>query len=325
MAASEEVIELLCRKGYIFCGRIATGGTSSIYLIKSLKFNDNFILKQIELKKLISCKRCELEALRGLNSNMVIRLYDFEVAEDYIYLILEYCPMGSLEKIVKDDGPFERHKLLGIYKLILEALRFIHSRKFAHSDIKPANILVDRYGRSKFADFGFSMKFRTDEISTQRAGSLNYLPPEIITQNQFDPFSADIWSTGITFYYLATGTVPWPSTQTEIIPAIVKGDLNWPASFPEDIKEFISKMVTLNPKERWSVDSLLKHPLLDGVDSKDGFLKSTLFPKKRPLMNSAKIIVRKSVTNKPVCASPHAISKMSKRVQRSSVFNRDTF
>ena len=322
----QQINDFLERKEYTLIGQVGSGGTSKIYLVKSKKFHQNFILKQVELKKMTQCKQCELEALQSLSSVFVIRLYDFEIQPDYLYLILEHCQLGSLEDIVKKRGPFHGTQLLGIFKEILTALNYVHSKKVAHSDIKPGNILIDKYGRARLADFGFSKRFLDSDISTQRAGSLQYIPPEILCNTQFDPFMADVWSTGITFYFLAVGNLPWPNLHIEMLNAIKNGIIIFPDNINPSIKMLIQKMVQLNPKDRSTVQNLLDLNIFDSIDVKDGYILpdndsghqlSKNFSTSS-IRNSGKLVMRKSCSKVPAF---HTTKLASKGRTKSALFN----
>ena len=120
-----------------------------------------------------------------------------------LYIFLEYCNWGSLQDLVDRKGPIKPPLLDLYYFQILNALSYCHEKNIAHRDIKPSNILLDSYGRIKLADFGLSRKLEKGEIIHSYGGSRQYMPPEVICRNQVDPFLANIWSLGITFYVMA--------------------------------------------------------------------------------------------------------------------------
>jgi serine/threonine protein kinase len=137
----------------------------------------------------------------------VIYFYDFVTTPLFQYLFLEFCPAGTLLDVVRKAGPFEGAQLHAACKAILNGLAYIHGRHIAHLDIKPSNIFIDRFGRPKLADFGISRRF-ADPSSVHRAGTLAFLAPEVLGCAAYDPFKADIWSLGVTFYVMAFGSDP---------------------------------------------------------------------------------------------------------------------
>ena len=112
-------------------------------------------------------------------------------------------------------GRLDHKKFIYYSKQILEALSFCHSKKIAHRDIKPDNIFLDKHDRIKLADFGLAKHFDKNIKSTEHCGSVMYCSPEIVKDESFDPFSADIYALGMTFFFMITGKHPFNSSFLE--------------------------------------------------------------------------------------------------------------
>ncbi|OHT13502.1 CAMK family protein kinase [Tritrichomonas foetus] len=261
---------------------IYSGISATCFLVYSTKYRMNFVCKAIKFGPQVICSHCELDALKRLNSCDVINLYDFITTPHYLFLILEFCSNGTLQSILEKQKPFTGRRLLGLCKCILLAVSHIHSCKCAHLDIKPSNILVDRYGRPKLADFGISrFIFSPSRVFLdQRAGTALFMAPEITTQNNYNPFKADIFSLGVTFYYLATKQFPFPICPTKegTLLEIRNGNFYFekyddngnPAD--QEVMMLIKKMMDLNPSMRPTAEQLLKLDIFQEIDKKDGFL-----------------------------------------------------
>ena len=272
-SSESELNEVLTEKGYRFIRMIGAGGSAKCYLVWSEKYQMNFVCKVLLMSNTKTCKMCELQALKQLSSAEIICLYDFDIRQLGLYLFLEYCPGGSLLDVVKQDGPLKGKKLLSTCKAILEGIDYIHKNNFAHLDIKPANILINKYGRPKLADFGIS-RFIQNQTTDKKAGTILFMPPEMFINDSFDPFKADIWSLGVTFFYLATGRTPWLTTSKEDVKkSIMAGSINFPRNFPyNDLAMTIRTMLYLDPTERPSAEKILKKPFWAGIDKKDAVL-----------------------------------------------------
>jgi mitogen-activated protein kinase kinase 1 len=156
---------------------------------------------------------------------------------------------------------------------VLNGLAYLHARNIAHRDIKPSNILVNNKNEVKIADFGVS-KFmgRTLEACNSYVGTCAYMSPE-----RFDPevyggnyngFSADIWSLGLTLFELYVGHFPFlqsgqrPDWAT-LMCAICFSD---PPSLPEtaspEFRNFVECCLKKESGERWTAAQLLTHPFL---------------------------------------------------------------
>ncbi|OHT03059.1 hypothetical protein TRFO_29618 [Tritrichomonas foetus] len=189
--------------GYEIESQIGTGGFSSIYLIYSLRYHQHFAAKVVSLANLTqtstfesndsdniddSCYsganfaqkniETEVQALIGLNHPNIIKMYEFFKDDRYLYIVFDYCLNGSLLDEIDAHGFIPEPRLTKVFLDICKALRHCHIRNVAHHDIKPANVLVDKYHRCVLADFGLS---QTGRISRDTMGSRVFMAPEQIS------------------------------------------------------------------------------------------------------------------------------------------------
>lgn len=124
----------------------------------------------------------------------------------------------------------------------------------AHRDIKPQNILLDRFLRVKLADFGISFLYGESECSDFRC-SAAFAPPEILQRHRYNPIQADVWSLGVTILALGIGSIPWKArTQAEMVAAVCTGSYTIPMNIPTVIKALVKRMMILNPDERINME-----------------------------------------------------------------------
>ena len=179
---------------------------------------------------------------------------------------MEYCPNGTIYQ--KGRLPFE--KFIFYAKQILEAVAFCHSKNIAHRDIKPDNIFIDQYDNIKLADFGMAKKFNYYDKSKEKCGSLICIPPEMFICDEINPFKADIWSLGITFYYMATGNYPFTSKNPDELKKMIKDakiDF-FKYKMNPNIILLISKMIEKNPSDRLTAEKLLELPIFSNIMKK---------------------------------------------------------
>jgi len=144
----------------------------------------------------------------------------------------------------------------------LSAINECHEKNVSHQDIKPSNVLIDAYGRAKLADFGLSKNIDMMVKSSRFCGSLPYLAPEVVLKQKHDPFKADIWSLGITFYVMAFGKSPWNAkSEDNLLKQIMRGDVTYPDYPNELLVEFLKSILIINPDDRHSAQELLCHPI----------------------------------------------------------------
>ncbi|KAH0795913.1 CAMK family protein kinase [Histomonas meleagridis] len=284
-----EIQKILPEHHYHFKKTIGAGGYGTVFLVRSEKYNQDFCVKRISQPETAYDEtKNEATTLFGLCHPNIISMYEFFFDESYtnLYIVLEYCRGGSLKDVIEKEGPIHPPKLYSICYHIIKALLHCHEQNVAHRDIKPANILLDNYGRPKLADFGLSKKLERGEKDNSYAGSHPYMAPEIINRQKVDPFLADIWSLGITFYTIAFGRLPWlVHTKDELNIAISIGNFAFPSYADSRFCLLIRSMTAVDPAKRAPLSKLLRSPLFDDIHK---FSYTTLYPsnKREPVGNS---------------------------------------
>jgi serine/threonine protein kinase len=273
--SSEEtqIVNDIAAMGYSLVKPVGAGGSARVFLVFSEKYQIFFVAKVMSLETKQICNDCEITALRQLTAPNVISLYDVSILAQAVYLVLEYCPHGSLLEYVRRTGPLHGRQLYGVCKGILTGLAYIHLQKFAHLDLKPANLLLDRYGRVKLADFGISRLFPDRGLSESRAGTFLFKAPELGARKAYDPFKADIWSLGVTLFFLATGRVPWSGVTTmEVRQEIGFGLVEYPTQLDIAFVCALQAMITVEPSNRPTASDCLRMPVFASAEAKDGFI-----------------------------------------------------
>lgn len=255
MAEEEDnIIQVLNAHGYEFKHFIGKGSFSSVFLCESKKYLQDFAVKRTVKHKITEFEK---NTMISLNHSNIVKLYDAFEDDSSQYLVMEYCSNGTL----RQKGRISYEKFLLYAKQLLSALSYCHSRNVAHRDIKPDNIFIDQYDNVKLADFGLAKQFECDESkSEEKCGSLMYFAPEMFIYHSIDPFKADIWALGITFFYMTTGRFPYETnSREELKNLIVYCDLDLSLfDINPKISYLIGKMTRKNFEARCNADDLLK-------------------------------------------------------------------
>ena len=126
------------------------------------------------------------------------------------YLILPFCPNGSLNKKVGNCTEEEAWKIL---EQVASGLAYLHQRKIVHQDIKPDNILIDANQDCVITDFGISLKAQSTLRKSMRiqanSGTMAYMAPERFSAEPHPIPANDVWSLGAMMFELVEGTVPF--------------------------------------------------------------------------------------------------------------------
>ena len=189
----------------------------------------------------------------------IVKIYDFgKTAGGLPYMVTEYISGQTLRDILDVRRTFGFEEACYIISQMLDALNELHLRGIIHRDIKSQNIYLRSDSSVKLADFGISI-FMNDKNpineSKKIVGTPQYLAPEIINGGKASPLS-DIYSLGITFFELITGTVPFDSEDVhEILSDIISKDLPnihlYRSSCPDNLAKIIYKACARNPKNRY--------------------------------------------------------------------------
>ena len=160
-------------------------------------------------------------------------------------------------------------------KDLASVLEFLHGKGIIHRDIKPENILLDKAGRIKVADFGWSNFLKPNVPRTTFCGTLDYLPPEMLTRSHVHDQMVDIWSIGVLCYELLTGKAPFMPNDVSNLKDIEKATqenianvkYDFPKDFPALARDLVSKILKKNPRTRLSLPEIKSHPWIKGTRS----------------------------------------------------------
>jgi serine/threonine protein kinase len=262
-AFSREVREslrlFLLDNQYILQEQIGIGGFSLVFRVESLRFGENFAAKITNISS--SRHQCaaisalnEENALRQFDHPHIIRLYECFSYESFSILILELCNARSLYTLMKDPKGVPVPNLRTMIPQIMDAISYIHSHHHVHRDIKPGNILLDGYGRPKVADFGLCVPWDESRLMTDFIGTRYYFSPEIFARRPFNPYKADLWALGVTFYEMAVGLIVWPTDRTVVGESVRDGGIVIPPSMPPDIARLLRPMLNINADRRPDIE-----------------------------------------------------------------------
>ncbi|XP_075410961.1 dual specificity protein kinase TTK isoform X2 [Tenrec ecaudatus] len=282
MSASSSANECITVKGRIYSilKQIGSGGSSKVFQVLNEKKQIHAI-KYVNLEdadnQTIDSYRNEIAYLNKLqqHSDKIIRLYDYEITDEYIYMVMECgnIDLNSWLKKKKSINPWERKSY---WKNMLEAVHTIHQHGIVHSDLKPANFLIVD-GMLKLIDFGIANQMQPDTTSIvkdSQVGTVNYMPPEAIKdmsssrengklKSKISPKS-DVWSLGCILYYMTYGKTPFQHIINQISKLHAIIDPNHEIAFPDipekDLQNVLKCCLIRDPKQRISIPELLVHP-----------------------------------------------------------------
>jgi eukaryotic-like serine/threonine-protein kinase len=190
----------------------------------------------------------------------ITMVYSFLVEDEQAFLVLEFIDGETLESRINREGRIVAKEALPIFRKILGALGYAHSKGMIHRDIKPGNIAFTSEGNVKIMDFGIALNIEETGRLTKTGhilGTPHYMAPEQILGKKLT-VCTDIYALGITLFEMLTGRLPFDSkSDFEVRVAQIQHTPPSPRSFgfqdiTPDLEEVILRALAKEPEARFS-------------------------------------------------------------------------
>jgi len=257
--------------------KLKTDPTNTVYALKMLKKTEILRLNQVEHIK------SERAILEEITHPFLVNLKSSFQDTKYIYMLFEYISGGELFSRLRKDGRFSNDVALFYACEILLAIQYLHKKDVVYRDLKPENLLIDKFGHIKIADFGFAKRIENDRTYTL-CGTPEYLAPEIIKGSKVGyGKSVDWWAFGILVFEMLSGYPPFYDNEpVGIYKKIIAGIIEFPRFFDVKAKDLIRKLLNPEISLRMGVnddgETTKKHRWFRGVDFDEVFRKEIPSP-----------------------------------------------
>ena len=221
-------------------------------------------------KKILS----EIEILKSLNHENIIKVEECIVDEYNYYVIGEYCQFGTLEDYINKKKKFTETQTKYIISQLLKAVKYLNSKTFVHTDIKPENILIKKIMKKrdeelcdiKLLNFGSSSSLKNNPSNDIPIKNLPYyVSPEII--NRKYNAKCDIWSIGVIMYEMLFGKKLFTGNNyNEVINCIKTKKIEFEinninnSDLSDDSIYLLKNMITREIENRFDAKRCLEHP-----------------------------------------------------------------
>lgn len=251
--------------------KIGQGGMGSIYLARHTNLNKQVVIKILPPKAAQKKKNLdrfvrEAQAAARIEHPNIVQVHTVDKAPEGLYYIsMQYVKGKNLNELITAKGRYEWREALRLMTEVARGLRVAHNNNVVHRDIKAENIMVTDDGVAKIADFGLARDLDSDlKLTADGAfiGTPLYMAPEIGRVPDVDG-RVDIFSLGVTFYYMVTGVQPFRGFKTmEILSARAHDRIKPPekhvTDLPEELRKVLGKMLCKDRDRRYlDMDELI--------------------------------------------------------------------
>lgn len=241
---------------------VGTGGMAVVYRAVDESSGEDVAVKVLRPEfetdtEFVSRFRTEAEAATKVYHENIVSVLDVGIDGETRYIVMEYVQGSTLKEMIRSEGRIHPDVALRMTIRILAAVDHAHRNGIVHRDIKPQNILVDKDGQVKVADFGIA-RLKTGPVKEEGRvfGSVHYISPEQARGEQANEQS-DIYSVGIVMYEMLSGHVPFEGSTPMSV--ALKHVNERPESLRKQVKE-ISKALDEVVMRALAKDKAMRYP-----------------------------------------------------------------
>ncbi|CAB0036393.1 unnamed protein product [Trichogramma brassicae] len=251
---------------------LGKGGFACVYRAKCRRTGIDVAIKMIDkglmqAAGMVGRVQQEIKIHQRLKNPSVLDFYTCFEDKNYVYIVLELCHNGELQRYLKEQGPLSEQEAGRIIQQVVQGLLYLHSFQILHRDMSLSNLLLTKDMQVKIADFGLATQLSSpDEKHFTMCGTPNFIAPEVATRSSHG-LETDVWSLGCMLYTLLVGTPPFDSNAVQsTLTRVVMADYKMPSHLSENAKNLIDRLLKKNPIDRIRLRDILKHPFITSID-----------------------------------------------------------
>jgi len=287
---------------YTKIDKLGEGTYGIVYKAKNRETGEIVALKRIRLDSEDEGVPCtairEISLLKELKHPNIVRLYDVIHTEKKLTLVFEYLDQDLKKYLDECGGVIPKQTIKSFLYQLLRGIAFCHEHRVLHRDLKPQNLLINRKGELKLADFGLARAFGIPVRSySHEVVTLWYRAPDVLMGSRKYSTPIDVWSAGCIFAEMVTGRPLFPGTSaSDQLLRIFKilgtpNDKTWPGilelpdykpDFPvypaqkltslipnldDEGHDLLAKMLQYDPTQRIGSTAALNHPYFSGLNT----------------------------------------------------------
>lgn len=257
--------KFLGKGGFAKCYEFTNLDSKKVYAAKIV--SKASLVKSRAKQKLIT----EIKIHKALHHPNIVAFEHYFEDHENVYILLELCHNQSINDLLKRRKRLTEIEVQCYMVQLIKALKYLHSHRVIHRDLKLGNLFLTDKMELKGGDFGLAAKLEFEgERKRTVCGTPNYIAPEILDGKTGHSYEVDIWSLGVICYTLIIGKPPF---ETQDVKATYKRIKANTYSFPEGsiisdyAKNLISEILVTDPTKRPSLDQILAHDFFNQGNS----------------------------------------------------------
>ena len=269
-------------KQYEFVRKIGAGGSGVVFLANDTQLQRPVVLKLLKRgtqtqEQIRATQLREARLASAIDHPNVCSIYEVGEADDEAYIVMQYIPGKSLDKVIA-EGPASTQLVLSSGIQISDGLAAAHNLGIFHRDLKPANVILTDGGLIKILDFGLARQLKREQQEghrtwaagggqaaalpgdtyTARGGTIAYMAPEQFVTGQ-SSIQTDIFALGLILYEMVSGRHPFHRPDAQELQSIRAIQFAAPPSLreivpeiPRELESVILRCLEKQPAERFS-------------------------------------------------------------------------
>uniref|UniRef100_A0A8C8HI54 Protein kinase C n=1 Tax=Oncorhynchus tshawytscha TaxID=74940 RepID=A0A8C8HI54_ONCTS len=260
-----------------------------VFAVKVLK--KDIILQDDDVECTMTEKR--VLSLAGCHPYLT-QLYCCFQTLDRLFFVMEFVNGGDLMFHIQKSRKFEEGRACFYTAEITSALMFLHSKGILYRDLKLDNVLLDKDGHCKLADFGMCKEGMFEGVATGTfCGTPDYIAPEILQEMLYGP-SVDWWALGVLLYEMLSGHAPFEAeNEDDLFESILNEEIIYASWLSADAVNILKAFLTKNPARRLGCmaeeggeNAVTSHAFFIGIDW-DKLNRRELEPPFKPRIKTA--------------------------------------
>uniref|UniRef100_A0AC35TS08 Protein kinase domain-containing protein n=1 Tax=Rhabditophanes sp. KR3021 TaxID=114890 RepID=A0AC35TS08_9BILA len=257
-------VKKICSSGglRLICPPVGITKQSTVYKAFSVPMNKYVAVKVIDCNQIppqVAEKFLarEMDITPKVNHPHIVKCYGVShPCKSKYCTISEFYENGTMLDYVNSSKSISEYKAAYIFRQLVEAIKYLHTRNISHRDIKLENILLDKNFNIRLGDFGFSKHCQSYEQSQSFCGTEPYSSLKLLNRQPYDAMKADWHAAGVLLYAIMFGN--WPKNPKKRALDNYE-DLHFPSGSQRtsSLKELLTNLVCLSEEGTWGFDEIV--------------------------------------------------------------------